>query len=166
MSSDRLREVEEYLKILRDQRRAEEQEILTTRGNARTQAEQRLRLQINPKLRQYEAEKYWLILANVPEETAIAVANPAPEVVVAEIVEHTRQLQTNQQYPDEVLEWLQRIYAEVSEKKTAEAKLKGVLSLLPPFVSLSYEAELDTENFLQAHFPTFRRWSKALAKKS
>jgi hypothetical protein len=48
----------------------------------------------------------------------------------------------------------------------AAAKLKGALSLLPPFVSLSYEAELDTEKFLQEHFPTFIKWSEALAKKS
>lgn len=165
MSSDRLREVEEDLKKLRDQRRAEEEVILVTMGMLREQAEQRLTLFINPKIRQYEKE-YWQILANQPEETAISVADPAPEVVVAEIVDRVGQLQASQQYSDLVLQLLQEIDAKVTENKSAAAKLRGVLSVLPPFVNLSYEAELDTENFLEMHFPTFRRWSKALAKKS
>lgn len=165
MSSDRLREVEEHLKNLRDQRRAEEEVILVTMGMLREQAEQRLTLLINPKIRQYEKE-YWQILGNQPEETAISVADPAPEVVVAEIVDRVGQLQANQQYSDLVLQLLQDIDAKVNENQSAAAKLRGVLSLLPPFVNLSYEAELDTENFLEMHFPTFRRWSKALAKKS
>lgn len=167
MSSDRLREVEEHLKNLRDQRRAEEEVILVTMGMLREQAKQRLTLLINPNIRQYEKE-YWQILGNQPEETAISVADPAPEVVVAEIVDRVGQLQASQQYShnDLVLQLLQDIDAKVSEDKSAAAKLKGVVSLLPPFVNLSYDVELDTENFLQRHFPTFRRWSNALAKKS
>lgn len=163
MSSDRLRQVEEHLQILREQQGSVEREILLTTGIHKIQAEQRLRLEIKPKLIQFEKE-YWQILANKSE--AVAIAEPAPEVVVAEIVEQVGQLQTSQQYSDEVLEWLQKIYIEVSKPGVpAAAKLKGALSLLPPFVSLSYEAELDTENFLRTHFPTFTKWSKALAKK-
>ncbi len=110
-------------------------------------------------------KEYWQILAD--ESATVAISDPAPEVVVAEIVERAGQLQTSQQYPDEVLEWLQKIHAEVSKPGApAAAKLKGALSLLPPFVNVSYEAELDTENFLRTHFPTFTKWAKALAKKS
>lgn len=66
-----------------------------------------------------------------------------------------------------MLDWLQKIYAEVSKPgEPAAAKLKGTLSLLPPFVGLAYEAELDTETFLKRHFPTFQQWAKALAKKA
>lgn len=39
----------------------------------------------------------------------------------------------------------------------AAAKLKGMISMLPPFVSLSYEAELDTGKFFGTHFPTVKR---------
>jgi hypothetical protein len=61
---------------------------------------------------------------------------------------------------------LHKIYIEVSKPGTpAAAKLKGALSMFPPFVSLSYEAEIDTENFFRAHFPTFTSWSKTLARK-
>ena len=164
MSSNRLRQIEEHLQILREQQGSVEREILLTTGIHRSQAEQRLRLEIKPKLSQFETE-YWQILAS--ESATDSVAEPAPEVVVAEILEQVGQLQTNQQYSDEVLEWLQKIYTEVSKPGVpAAAKLKGALSLLPPFVNLSYEAELDTENFLRTHFPTFTKWSKALAKKS
>jgi len=162
MSSDRLRQVEKHLQILREQQGSVEREILLTTGIHKIQAEQRLRLEIKPKLIQFETE-YWQILAN--ESETVAIAEPAPEVVVAEIVEQVRQLQISQQYSDEVLEWLQKIYIEVSKPGVpAAAKLKGALSLLPPFVSLSYEAELDTENFLRTHFPTFTKWYKVVAK--
>ena len=112
----------------------------------------------------FEAE-YWQVLSD--QSVSIAISEPAPEVVVAEIVERVAQLQNSQQYSAEVMEWLRKIYAEVSSPgEPASAKLKGALSLLPPFVSLFYEAELDTEKFLQKYFPTFTKWSKALAKKS
>lgn len=164
MSSDRLREVEQHLQLLREQKLSLEREMLLTTGLSKTQAEQRLRLDIKPPIRQYETE-YWQILAD--ESATIKVAEPAPEVVVAEIVQQVEQLQISQQYSDEVQEWLQKIYAEVSKPGApAAAKLKGALSLMPPFVNVSYEAEVDTENFLRTHFPTFTKWSKALAKKS
>ncbi len=166
MSGDRLREVEEHLNLLREQRRDLERQIIWAIGLQRTLLRQVLQHDINPQIRKYEEERYWLILAEQSEQIEIEIADPAPDIVVAEIVEHADQLQASQQYSDEVLEWLRKIYAEVSQEKTAEAKLRGVLSLLPPFVNLSYEAELDTENFLQQYFPKFRRWSKALAKKS
>jgi hypothetical protein len=164
MSSDRLRQVEENLELLREQQGSLEREILLTTGLPRTLAEQRLRLDIKPKLCQYEQE-YWQILAE--ESATFTISEPEAEVVVAEIVEQTKELQTRQEYSEEVLEWLQKIYAEVSKPgEPAAAKLKGALSLLPPFVNVPYEAELDTENFLRTHFPTFKKWSKALAKKS
>jgi hypothetical protein len=165
MSSDRLRQIEENLQLLREQQGSVEREILLTTGIHKIQAEQRLRLDIKPKLIQFKTE-YWQILADEDESVLVAIAEPAPEVVVAEIVEQAGQLQTNQQYADEVLDWLQKIYAEVSKPEvSAAAKLKGALSLLPPFISLSYEAELDTEKFLQTHFPTFTKWSKVLGSK-
>ncbi|OKH40755.1 hypothetical protein NIES2119_00080 [[Phormidium ambiguum] IAM M-71] len=166
MSIDRLREVEEFLQMLREQRRSLEKEILLTTGLQQTQAEQRLRKDIKPKLREYETE-YWQILAS--ESETVAIPEPEIEVVIAEIVEQTAQLQTSPEYSDKVkvLEWLQRIHAEVSKPGTpAAAKLKGTLSLMPPFVNLSYEAELDTENFLRTNFPTFTKLYEKVAKKS
>jgi hypothetical protein len=76
-------------------------------------------------------------------------------------------LKCREQYSDEVLQILQEIRDKLNQPgPTAAAKLKGVISSIPPFVGISYEAELDTENFFQQHFPTFRKWAKVLAKKS
>ncbi|HEY9603485.1 MAG TPA: hypothetical protein V6C85_17855 [Allocoleopsis sp.] len=163
MSSDRLRQVERNLTRYREQLAGKEDALTTIAPEERVRIKQQI-ADLKSEMQPFEKE-YWQILAD--ESAITAISEPAPEVVVAEIVEQTGQLQASQQYPDEVLEWLQKIYAEVSEPGTpAAAKLKGVLSLLPPFVNLSYEAELDTENFLRRHFPTFTKWSKLLAKKS
>lgn len=163
MSSDRLRQVEKNLTRLRQQLAGKEDTLTTIAPEERV----RIKLQIadlKAEMQPFEIE-YWQILADESETTIIS--EPAPEVVVAEIVEQVGQLQTSQQYSDEVLEWLQKIYTEVSKPGApAAAKLKGALSLMPPFVNLSYEAELDTENFVRKHFPTFTKWAKALAKKS
>ena len=163
MSSDRLRQVERNLTRLRQQLAGKEDTLTTIAPEERV----RIKIQIadlKAEMQPYE-EEYWQILTN--ESATIAISDPAPEVVIAEIVEQAGQLQTSQQYSDEVLEWLQKIYAEASKPGTpAAAKLKAVVSLMPPFVNLSYEAELDTENFLRTHFPTFTKWFKALAKKS
>ncbi len=163
MSSDRLRQLERNLTRLRDQLAGKEDTLITIAPEERARIKQQIK-DLKKEMQPFERE-YWQILADEPATTTIL--DPAPEVVVAEIVEQVGQLQTSQQYSDEVLEWLQKIYAEVSKPETpAAAKLKGALSLLPPFVNVSYEAELDTENFLRSHFPTFIKWSKALAKKS
>jgi hypothetical protein len=96
----------------------------------------------------------------------VEIIDSEAEVVVAEIIERVKPLQQSPKYSPEILDLLQKIYDEVSKaEKPAAAKLKGALSLLPPFVNLSYEAEIDTENFLRMHFPTFRKWATALAKK-
>jgi hypothetical protein len=163
MSSDRLCQVEKNLSRLRQQLAGKEDTLTTIAPEEKVRIKQQI-ADLKAEMQPFEIE-YWQILAD--ESGTTIISEPAPEVVVAEIVEQVGQLQNSQQYPDEVLEWLQKIYAEVSKPGTpAAAKLKGALSLLPPFVNVSYEAELDTENFLRTHFPTFTKWSKALAKKS
>jgi len=163
MSSDRLRQVERSLIRLREQVAGKEDALTTIEPSERVRIKQQI-ADLKTEMQPFEKE-YWQILAE--ESATVAISEPEAEVVVAEIVEQTKKLQTSQEYSDEVLEWLQKIYAEVSKPGTpAAAKLKGALSLLPPFVNVSYEAELDTENFLRTHFPTFKKWSKVLAKKS
>ena len=162
MSSDRLRQVTKNLTRLRAQLAGKEDTLTTIAPEERV----RIKIQITDlKAEMYPFQiEYWQILADQPVQTEIS--EPAPEVVVAEIMDQVQQLRTSQQYSDELLEWLKQISAEVSKPQEPPlAKLKGVLSLLPPFVELSYEADLDTENFLRTHFPTFTKWSKALAKK-
>jgi hypothetical protein len=109
-------------------------------------------------------ERYWQLLAT--KSTQMEIGEPEAEVIVAELVEHTEQLRTDNRYSDKLLQLLQKIYQEVSKPgPPAAAKLKGALSMFPPFVGLSYEAEIDTENCFRTHFPTFSEWRKALTKK-
>jgi chromosome segregation ATPase len=161
--SDCLRQIEENLELLRQQLGGKQKAKIMAPLEEQVRIDQQIR-ELRKEIRQYEKE-YWQILAD--ELTTVTILEASPEVVVAEIVEQAGQLQTSQDYSDEVIEWLQKIHAEVSKPGTpAAAKLKGALSMMPPFVNLSYEAELDMENFLRTNFPTFTKWSKARAKKS
>jgi len=109
-------------------------------------------------------EEYWQLLAT--RATQVEITEPEAKIVVAELVEQVGQLQTSSQYPDELLQLLHNIYIEVSKPgRPAAAKLKGVLSMFPPFVGLGYEVEIDTESFCRTHLPNFTKWYKALAKK-
>ena len=162
MSSDRLRQVDKNLTRLREQLHGKEDTLTTIAPEERVRIKQQI-ADLKAEIRPFEIE-YWQLLAEQAE--TITVAAPDAEVVVAELVEQSTQLQTSDHYSEEILAWLQTIYAEVSKPNTpAAAKLKGALSLIPPFVNLTYEAELDTENFLRKYFPTFTKWAKGLAKK-
>ncbi|HAJ64822.1 MAG TPA: hypothetical protein DCP31_40930, partial [Cyanobacteria bacterium UBA8543] len=162
MSNERIRQVEKNLKRLRDQLAGKEDTLTTIAPEERVRIKQQisdLKLEIKP----FE-EEYWQLLAT--RSTEVEIAESEAEIVVAELVEQVGQLQTSSLYPDELLQILQKIYIEVSKPGTpAAAKLKGAVSMFPPFVSLGYEAEIDTENFFRTHLPTFTKWCKALAKK-
>jgi ribosomal 50S subunit-associated protein YjgA (DUF615 family) len=164
MPIDRLSQIEKNLKLLGEQQNAMEQEALMIGGLPKIQIEQRLREEIKPKIREYQKE-YWQILAQ--QAKTVEIPEHEAQAIVAQIVEEVGQIEVQRQYSDEVLQILQQIRDRLNQPgPTAAAKLKGVISSIPPFVGISYEAELDTENFLQQHFPTFRKWAKVLGKKS
>jgi predicted helicase len=164
MQIDRLSQLEKNLKSLRNQQHALEEEAILTTGLPKIQAEQRLEEQIKPKIREYEKE-YLQVLAQ--QTKTVEIPEHEAEVIVAQIVEEVGQIEVQGQYPDEVVQILQEMRDKLNEPgPTAAAKLKGVISSIPPFVGISIEGEFDTENFLQQHFPTFWKWTKVFAKKS
>ena len=120
MSNDRLRTVEENLELLRKQIAGREKAKILAPFEEHTRMElviQELRKQMRP----FE-EEYWQIL--VVRSKQVEIAAPEAEMVVAELVEQVGQLQTSDQYPDEVLQILQKIYIEVSKPgMPAAAKL-------------------------------------------
>lgn len=64
-----------------------------------------------------------------------------------------------------MLNYLQQILAKLNEPaQPASAKLKAGLSALPPFVSLGYEVELDTETTFRRYFPTFGKLVKRVTQ--
>ncbi|MEG5066596.1 DEAD/DEAH box helicase [Microcoleus sp. B3-A4] len=162
MSNDRFRAVEENLELLRKDIAGREKAKILASFEEKTRIElgiQELRKQMRP----FE-EEYWQLLAT--RATQVEITEPEAEIVVAELVEQVGKLQTSSQYPDQLLQLLHNIYIEVSKPGTPDAaKLKGALLMFPPFVSLSYEGEIDIENLCHTHLPTFTKWSKALAKK-
>ena len=109
--------------------------------------------------------KYFEELADLAD--ALTVEEPEAEVITAEIVEAVSQIE---QQPADASEEMLVILQEIRDKlnkpgATAAAKLKGIISSFPPFVGVTYEAELDTEQFLRKYFPTFRKWYLTAAKK-
>lgn len=128
--------------------------------------QERIQLQIDDKqqkIRQKQRE-YWNILAEEAQQLPISDADAEP--VVAEIVEEVSKLEAHSTYPDEVLQLLREVRDKLNEPgATAAAKLKGTISAIPPFLNLYYETELDTENFLKKHFPTFFNLVKRIVKK-
>ena len=163
MPINRLSDIEENLELLQEQLVGKQKALNLAPQEEKIRIKQQIR-ELRKEIREQE-EEYWLVIARqtkteeIPEHEA--------EVIVAEIVEEVGQIEVQRQYPDEVVQILQEIRDKLNQPgPTAAAKLKGVISSIPPFVGISYEAELDTENFLQQHFPTFREWAKVLAKKS
>lgn len=153
MSSDRLGDVEEILTRYRKQVSGKELTLTTTPDEDK----ERIKLQITDlkKLMQPYEQEYWEILSE--QSGSIEISELDAQVVVAEIVNQVHKIEVSSStYPDEALMLLRQIRDKLNQSdKSAAAKVKGVISSIPPFVGISYEAELDTENFLRNHFPTF-----------
>lgn len=160
---DRLSDIEENLELLKEQLVGKVKALNFAPQEEKIRIKQQIR-ELRKEIREQE-EEYWQVFAR--QTKTVEIPEPEAEIIVAEIVGEVGQIEIQQQYSDEVLQILQQIRDKLNEPgPTAAAKLKGVISSIPPFVGISYEAELDTENFLQQHFPTFREWAKVLAKKS
>ena len=162
MSIDRLPDMEENLEDLKEQLVGKVKSLNLAPQEEKIRIKQQIR-GLRKEIREQE-ENYWQVVAQqtkteeIPEQEA--------EIIVAEIVEEVGQIEVQGQYSEEVLQILQEMRDRLNQPgATATAKLKGVISSIPPFVGISYEAELDTENFFQQHFPTFRKLIKVLAKK-
>ena len=159
MNKNRLNEIESHLELLYEQRREKEEAIIIAPRGNKTILRQQLRLETLKPIRDYEQE-YWQIIAG--QSNLVKISEADAEVVIAEFVEGVGQLRGENA---EVIEYLQKILAKVEEPgPTAAAKLKAVVSSIPPFVGISYEAELDTENFLNRYFPTFMKAVQRLKK--
>ncbi len=112
-----------------------------------------LLIQISPNEKEYQQS---LRL----EMGSLKVMQQDAEVIVAELVEFTEDINNNSRlYPDEVISLLQEIQNTLSEQsKPAAGKLKVVI---PLFLNiLSYEVELDVGSTLRRLFPTFDKLLK------
>ncbi len=163
MPIDRLSDMEENLESLQEQLVGKVKALNLAPQEDKTRIKLQIR-ELRKEIREQEQD-YWQVFAR--QTKTVEIPEPEAEIIVAEIVEEVGQIEVQRQYPGEVIQILQQIRDKLNQPgPTAAAKLKGVISSIPPFVGLSIEGEFDAENFFQQHFPTFRKWSKALAKKS
>lgn len=163
MSTNRLDQLDLRLERLHMELAALERAKILSSMEEKVRLEQLIKA-LKKEIQAVEAE-YWQTVANSANQLDIPEAEA--EVAVGEIVEAVTQLETRPvpPYPDEMLQILRDIRDQLNQPGSpAAAKLKGVISSVPPFLSLSYEAELDTENFFRTHFPTFTRLIKRTAK--
>jgi hypothetical protein len=165
MNNERLLQLEENLALLHEQQAGLEREAILVSGQAKIQAFQRLKTDILPEIKKYEKE-YWSILSQSSE--SIESSEQEAEAIIVEIIDKVDGIElADSSYPDEVLTILREIRDKLNKPGVpAAAKLKGVISSIPPFLGVSYEAEIDTENFLKANFPTFVSFIKKVVKKN
>ena len=157
MSAQHLEQLEDDIKLLRDQLAGKRRTLVTIAPEEHVRIEQQI-AELRKKIRDFEQEK-WELIAQITSSSDIA--NDEAEVVVAELIAEGAAIATNPPNNALVLELLQKILGKLNEPdKNAADKLKGAISLFPPFVSVICEAELDTENTVRKYFPTFSRWTK------
>ncbi|MCY7332920.1 MAG: hypothetical protein LH649_09730, partial [Pseudanabaena sp. CAN_BIN31] len=156
MDKGRLTQIEFLLQSLREQKFASEKESIFIGALDKTKAEQRLKSEIIPRIKELQQE-YWQILS---QPGFIEFSDQEANVVLAEVVKECNSIELKESvYPSEELTLLTEIRDKLNQNdKTAAAKLKGIISSIPPFIGVSYEAEIDTENFLTKYFPTFTRF--------
>ncbi|WP_017715956.1 hypothetical protein [Kamptonema formosum] len=157
MPNQRLEQLEKILNLEYEKLGEWEIELaMSASPPLKTEMKQRIREQILPSIRKYEAE-YWRLLAQearfceVPEEDA--------SNAIVEVVREVELIETNSSashLDNKVIQLLQEILDKLKEPKTpASAKAKLVLPLLPGI--LSYEMELDTGNGLRRAFQPLGR---------
>jgi hypothetical protein len=111
--------------------------------------------EILPRIRKSENEYLQLLAA---EANSFVIDENDADIAIVEFLQTIEQIQQSsiERNSNQVIQLLIEIRDKLNEPdKSAAAKLKATLPLLPPFVS--YEVELGTENILQRMFPTFRR---------
>jgi len=149
----RLAYLEDNLEILYEQLGEFEQELIISSSQpAKFELKQRIKREILPNIRRYEAE-YWELY---PKEAIIISDEEAASqlVKVEQAVESIDRISLT--FDPELIPLLQDIRAELEEQnKAASAKLKVVLPLIPMIAS--YELEIETEGLMYKAWKSIKR---------
>ncbi|MBE8996566.1 hypothetical protein [Microcystis aeruginosa] len=150
----RLAYLEDILELLYEKLGEFEQELIISNSKpAKFELKQRIKREILPDIRRYEAE-YWELY---PKEAIIISDEEAASqlVKVEQAVESIDRISLTF-YPPELIPLLQDIRAELEEQnKAASAKLKVVLPLIPMIAS--YELEIETEGLMYKTWESIKR---------
>ncbi|AVQ73924.1 hypothetical protein B5D77_23920 [Microcystis sp. MC19] len=149
----RLAYLEDNLEILYEKLGEFEQELIISSSQpAKFELKQRIKREILPDIRRYEAE-YWELY---PKEAIIISDEEAASqlVKVEQAVESIDRISLT--FDPELIPLLQDIRAELEEQnKAASAKLKVVLPLIPMIAS--YELEIETEGLMYKAWKSIKR---------
>jgi hypothetical protein len=162
MVSARLAQIQENLNDLYEQLGGKERALIRAPEEEKTRIRQQIR-DLKKDIHQCE-EDY---LQRLRQESVELTFNEADAQAAIDVVaqEVTRIESNPSQYPDELIQQVREIRSKLEQPGTPAAlKIKPVISLLPPGIGLSFEGELDTENFLRKHFPTFTRLVRGAKK--
>ncbi|MFN5513520.1 MAG: hypothetical protein ACK5CA_01875 [Cyanobacteriota bacterium] len=164
MSATELQNLEKNIERLKRQL-ATKRDTLTTIA---PEEKERIRQQIEDlreNIREYETD-YWRLMNDLAAGVEIPEAE-ALEIVTATITEvEAVTIEPPGDLSPLILGKLEEILATLRQPESpAAGKLKAALSALPPFVTVSYEAELDTERALRQYFPTFNRYLGGLKER-
>ena len=161
MPINRLSDMEENLELLQEQLVGKQKALNLAPQEEKIRIRQQIR-ELRKEIRE-QVEEDWQVVAQ--QTKTVGIPEHEAEIILAEIVEEAGQIEVQGEYSDEMLQILQEIRDKLNQPgATAAGKLKGVISSIPPFVGISYEAQLDTENFFQQHTPTFRETFRKLIK--
>ena len=162
MSIEQLRKVELILSRYRQQLTGKEIALTTTPDEDKA----RVKLQIadlKTEIKPYE-EEYWDLISQESEH--IEISEVDAQSAVTEIIHQVAKIELDSSYPHAVIQLLQEIKDKLEQTdKSAAAKLKGVISSIPPFLGIAYEIELDTESFFRKNFPTLVKLINGFTKK-
>ncbi len=150
----RLADLEELLDLLYEKLGSFERDLIVTASTpTKFELRQRIKREILPDLRKYEAE-YWELY---PRE-AIVISDEEAETQLVKVEQAVECIQhiPSTSYPPQLVSLLQDIRAKLEDlDKPASAKLKLVLPLIPAIAS--YELEMDTEGFMYKTWSVIKR---------
>ena len=163
MSASELKNLDKNIARLKAQLANKRDALVTIAPEEKERLRQQME-DLREQIRDLEQEQ-WQLISQMTGD--LAISNEEAEPIVAELV---TEVESVKQQPDqlspEILELLQQILAKLNAPNTpAAAKLKAAISTLPPFVSLTYEAELDTESTFRTYFPTFNAYLKGVKER-
>ena len=153
MNDYRLNELEEILELLYEKLSAFQKELITSASpNIQFELKQRIKKEILPSIRSYEAE-YWRIY---PEER-IHFSEEEANGQLLKIESSISSISTipKSELSSQLIYLLQDIQLKLKQEKTASGKLKVVIPLIPMIAS--YELEVETEGYMYKTWMALKR---------
>lgn len=150
----RLADLKELLDLLYEQLGEFQRELIfNAHIPAKFELKQRIKREILPSIRQYEAE-YWDIYPK--EAIVISDEEATTQLVHLEQAVESIERVSSSEYPSQLIPLLQDIRTKLNDlDKTASAKLKVTLPLIPAIAS--YELEMDTEGLMYQTWKAIQR---------